>query len=152
MIFILSLLQMKYDVILNRFKVFFSFCLNQFSCESVVLLFILMFILLITSVNSSIYNKKPLSCLHLIISASRRFMPASHPFVFPVTEACRWRRVWSRVRMILQSENESTRKKTCLIASFSTINVTWTGPESKPGFRGVMPLANCVSYDLPLKY
>jgi hypothetical protein len=131
---------------------FFNFCLNQFSCESVVLIFILMFRLLITSVSNSIYGKKPWSYLLLITSATRRFVPASSTFFFTVRKACRWRRVWSLLGMILKRENESTRKKTCLIASFSTINVTWTGPESKPGVCGVRPLANCVSHDLPLKH
>jgi hypothetical protein len=44
--------------------------------------------------------------------------------------------------MILTEENHRTRRKTCLIATMSTTNPTWTDP----GLRGERPATKCLSH------
>jgi len=49
--------------------------------------------------------------------------------------------------MILTGENRSTRKMTCLRATLSTTNLTWTDLESKPGLRSGGPATNRLNHD-----
>jgi hypothetical protein len=44
--------------------------------------------------------------------------------------------------MKLTGENRRTRGKTCLSATLSTTNPTWTDPGSNPGLRGGRPAVN----------
>jgi hypothetical protein len=48
--------------------------------------------------------------------------------------------------MKLTGENGSTRGKTCLSATFSTTNFTWTDPGSNSGLRGGWPATNRLSH------
>jgi hypothetical protein len=48
--------------------------------------------------------------------------------------------------MQLTGENRSTRRETCLSATFSTTNPTWTDPGSNPGLRGERPATNRLSH------
>jgi hypothetical protein len=47
--------------------------------------------------------------------------------------------------MILMRANQSTQRKPCPTASFSTTNNMWTGVGSNPGLHGVCPTTNCRS-------
>jgi hypothetical protein len=44
--------------------------------------------------------------------------------------------------MKLTGKNRSTQRKTCLSATLSTINPTWTYPGLNRGLRGEMPATN----------
>jgi hypothetical protein len=48
--------------------------------------------------------------------------------------------------MKLTGENRSTRGKSCLSATFYTINSTWTDPGSNAGFCGERPATNRLSH------
>jgi hypothetical protein len=48
--------------------------------------------------------------------------------------------------MKLTGESRSTRGKTCLSATLSTTNPTWTDPGSNPGLRGERPANNSLSH------
>jgi hypothetical protein len=48
--------------------------------------------------------------------------------------------------MKLTGENRSTRRETCLSATLSTINPTWTNLGSNPGLRGERPATNRLSH------
>jgi len=73
------------------------------------------------------------------------------PVLLPVRARCRRRWLWSTGGMILTGENRSTRKKTCLRATLSTTNLTWTELESKPGLRSGRPATNRLSHDTPVR-
>jgi hypothetical protein len=49
--------------------------------------------------------------------------------------------------MELTGKNRSTRGKTCLSATLSTRNSTWTDPGSNPDLRGERPATNRLSLD-----
>jgi hypothetical protein len=48
--------------------------------------------------------------------------------------------------MKLTWENRSSRRKTCLSATLSTTNPTWTDPGSNPGLRGGRPTTNRLNH------
>ena len=48
--------------------------------------------------------------------------------------------------MKLTGENRGTRRKTCLSATLSTTNPTWTDPGSNPGLRSERPATNRLSH------
>jgi hypothetical protein len=73
-------------------------------------------------------------------------IPRFRPFVLLVTAACRWISVWSIRGMIWTRENLSTRRETCLSATLSTTNLTWTDLGSNMGFRGEGLATNRLSH------
>jgi hypothetical protein len=54
--------------------------------------------------------------------------------------------------MKLTGENRGARRKTCLSATLSTTNPTWTDPGSNPGLRGERPESNRLSHGTALVF
>jgi hypothetical protein len=51
--------------------------------------------------------------------------------------------------VILTRENQHTWRKTCLSATLSTTNPTWTGLASNSSFCSERPVTNCPRHDMP---
>jgi hypothetical protein len=49
---------------------------------------------------------------------------------------------------LVTRENQITQKETCLSATLSNINPTWTGLESNTGLHSKRPATNCLSHGI----
>ena len=87
-------------------------------------------------------------------SRERCFLEVFHASsVYPsIRTTFKWRWVWRNGGIMLTGEDRSTWRKTCLSATLSTINFTWTDFIWNPNLRDDRPGTNRPSRDTALKH